>query len=128
MTLKETRNKRGFIKRRRKHQRRGRVVDLVYLKWVREQPCCVTGERGRMVTVGSVMRLDLVTVHHVRKFGSQKDDTRTIPLLQSLHQLTHCIPGTVCVEHGKMLFEAAYGVDVDEMAVFYRHKFLEETK
>jgi hypothetical protein len=54
-----------------------------------------------------------VTVHHVRFCGSPKNDRRTLPLAARLHMLTHCLPGTVCIEHGKKRFEETYDVDIE---------------
>ena len=87
------------IQRRRK-PRQGRVVDKEYLGFIAQQPCIVTGDRG-------------VTIHHVRRWGSPKDDRRTVPLVAELHMRTHEFPGQLCVERGKRIFEAFWGVDLE---------------
>jgi hypothetical protein len=87
------------IQRRRK-PRQGRVSDPQYLTFIAQQPCIVTGARD-------------VTIHHLRKWGSPKDDRRTVPLVAELHMRTHEFPGQLCVERGKRVFEAFWGVDLE---------------
>lgn len=106
-------------KARRAKPRRGRVRDPHYLEFIAQQPCIVTGERP-------------VTVHHVRRFGEPKDDTRTVPLVARLHMLTHETPSRhwfdvervetwnapvlgigPCVERGKEVFQAYWNVDLE---------------
>jgi hypothetical protein len=52
--------------------RKGRVKDPAYLSWCSKQPCCVSGELP-------------ATTHHVRSWGSPKDDTRVIRLAKRFH-------------------------------------------
>lgn len=85
---------------KRRRPRRGRVVDKPYLAWMATQRCCITGEWP-------------ATTHHVRFCGSQKDDRRTIRLVDRLHMLTHAKPGVPCVEQGKDHFESFHGVDIE---------------
>lgn len=59
-------------KARRRRLRRGRIVDRPYLRWCAKQPCCITGEYP-------------ATTHHVRKFGSPKNDRRVIRLAVRFH-------------------------------------------
>jgi hypothetical protein len=74
--------------------------DKVYLNWLHSQPCIVTGQLP-------------VTVHHVRSFGSRREDRRGVPLIASLHMLTHEVPGVPCVERGKQLFQSVWCVDLE---------------
>ncbi len=94
----------------RKKPRRGRVVDKEYLKWIHTQPCLVTGEGA-------------VTAHHVRRFGEQKDDRRTVPLVARLHMLVCEEPGHPCVERGKRVFERHWNVDLEAAIVLYNEKY-----
>lgn len=74
--------------------------DRAYLAFIASQPCVVTGERP-------------VTVHHVRSFGSHRDDRRTIPLVARLHMRTHEQPGYPCIERGKQVFERHWGINIE---------------
>ena len=91
------------IPRKRSKPRRGRVVDKARLKWAATQPCCITGEHP-------------ATTHHVREYGSPKDDTKIIRLVARLHQkaafdYTSSIP---CVEDGKEVFEEFHRVSIND--------------
>lgn len=64
-----------------------------YLKWVRSQPCCITG------------RTDNIVAHHIttaksRGMGTKADDFFCIPLTSETHQLLHSDP---------LEFEIMYG-------------------
>ncbi len=84
------------IKRRSK-PRRGRIVDKAYMAFIAEQPCIVSGERS--------------TVHHVRSYGSPKDDLRTLPLAPRYHMVQW---GPESIEAlGKKRFEERHGVDLE---------------
>jgi hypothetical protein len=91
---------RARVNPKRKTPRKGHVYDPAYLAWQAMQPCCVTG-------------IWPATTHHVRFCGSPKDDTRTIRLIKSLHQLVAAKPGTPCIEQGKKQFEEFHGIDIE---------------
>ena len=57
---------------KRRGVRRGRLVDPRYLAWCATQPCCISGELP-------------ATTHHVREFGSPKNDHRVIRLAERFH-------------------------------------------
>lgn len=96
---------------KRKEPRKGPIKDPEYVKWVAEtQPCIVTGRKD-------------VTIHHVRRYGSPKNDTIIVPLVAELHMLTHCRIGTVCAEHGKAAFYAVHGVDLEYEAWRLRKQY-----
>jgi len=80
--------------------RRGRVIDRNRLAWAAQKPCQITGEFP-------------ATTHHVREFGSPKDDTNIIRLVDYLHMKTAARPGIPCIEDGKELFEKFHGVTID---------------
>ncbi len=86
----------SVIKRRSK-PRRGRIVDKTYLAWIAAQPCLICGEPA--------------TVHHIRSFGSAKDDTRTLPLAPRYHMIQW---GPESIESlGKIKFQERHGVDLE---------------
>jgi hypothetical protein len=97
---------------KRAKPRRGSVKDPAYREWILAQPCIVTG------------RLD-VTGHHVRRFGSLKDDRRMVPLVAELHMLTHEVTKHApCVERGKAVFEQHWKVDLEAEIERLRAKYL----
>lgn len=103
-------------KKRKGGPRRGRVVDQDYLDWIHTQKCVIFhtawGE---------------VEAHHVRSFGSMKDDTRTIPLCPRHHRLTASVAGVICVEQGKLRFEEWYGVNLEALILEHQKRYTEET-
>lgn len=86
------------IKARRSKLRKGRVVDKAFLAFVASQPCLVSGRRP-------------ATVHHVRQYGSPKNDRRTVPLLAEFHM--HDFGPTSVERLGKAEFERVHGVDLE---------------
>lgn len=91
------RSKRPNAKRAK--PRKGRVYDRNRMAWAAQKPCQITGE-------------EIATTHHVREFGSPKDDTKIIRLAARLHMKTHAEPGIPCIEDGKELFEKFHGVSI----------------
>lgn len=87
--------------------------DPKYLEWIASLPCLVSGKRP-------------VTVHHVRFFGSPRDDRRTVPLVASLHMRTNETPGLPCVERGKKIFEAFWKVDLEDAIRIYNRLYDQE--
>lgn len=81
-----------------------------YMAWISSLPCCVTGKRP-------------VTVHHVRRFGSARDDFRTVPLIASLHMRGCEKPGLPCVERGKRVFEDRWNIDLEATILRLRAKY-----
>ena len=102
--------KRSSIRKKRSKPRRGRIADRKRLEWAAERPCQVTGEFP-------------ATTHHVRSFGSPKDDTRIIRLAPRLHMKTAAVPGTPCIEDGKELFEKFHGVNINRMVEDLRDEY-----
>lgn len=88
--------------------RRGRVVDTVYLAWIAQQPCLISGRRA--------------TVHHVRRYGEPKDDRRTLPLAPEYHMIQNG-PRTSIEALGKAKFEARYGVNLEASIVRYNQRY-----
>lgn len=104
--------KRVRPKPKRSKPRRGRVVDPKYMAWLATQPPLVFGP-GR------------ITIHHVRRFGEQKNDRRTVPLPASLHMIQDG-PYTSIEALGKRKFEARYGVDLEAAIVRYNARYEQE--
>lgn len=83
---------------KRKTPRRGRILDSKYLEWCSSRPCCVTGEWP-------------ATTHHVREYGSPKDDTQVIRLIAELHLHE---AGMQSIERlSKKLFEKTHGISIN---------------
>lgn len=98
--------------KRRTTPRRGRLVDAGYMAWLATQPPLVPGP-GRM------------TIHHVRRYGEQKNDRRTVPLPASLH-LIQDGPYTSIEALGKRKFEVMYGVDLEAAIIRYNEQYEQE--
>jgi hypothetical protein len=103
--------KRVQISRRRTMPRRGRLVDREYLAWLVAQGCMISGRPA--------------TVHHVRRYGSPKDDRRTLPLAPEFHLIQHG-PMTSIEALGKAGFEARYSVDLEAEILKYNELFDKE--
>jgi len=65
-------------------------------------PCLVSGKRA--------------TLHHVRRYGEQKNDRRVVPLAPEYH-LIQAGPQTSIEALGKKKFEARYGIDLEAAIV-----------
>src|SRR5579864_2907188 len=89
----------------RKKPRRGRLRDQAYLDWLHTQPSIVPTHDEKC---SSPCRL---TVHHVRRYGEQRDDRRGVPLWMCRHVYTF---GGSTVEHGKTAFEKRFGIDLEQ--------------
>ena len=66
-----------------------------------------------------------VTVHHVRQYGSPKNDRRTVPLLPEYH-LIQWGPKTSIEALGKKKFQEKYGVDLEAAIVAYNERYEQE--
>lgn len=97
------------VKAKRAAPRRGNVEDPKRLAWAATQPCQVTQRMGSMIN-GSWYP---ATTHHVRAFGSPKDDTRIIRLVVELHQ--HDFEPFSIERIGKAKWEKFWGVNVEAL-------------
>jgi hypothetical protein len=97
---KGARRKGRKLRRKSLKPKRGPIRDKKYWAWIHTQPCIVTGQLP-------------VTGHHVRNYGSPKDDRRAVPIIASRHMLTHEKPGFPCVERSKRNFERVYSIDLE---------------
>jgi hypothetical protein len=92
--------------------RRGRVIDLDYLAWLHTQPGVVNGGK-------------CYSVHHVRSFGSPKNDRRAIPLEFGYHTEQE---GAQSIERmDKQKWQEWTGVDI-EKEISRLNKLYEETR
>jgi hypothetical protein len=94
--------KRTAVKRHRATQRKGRVIDKNFLAWMHARPCLIAGRTGHVCQ-------GRITVHHVREFGSQKDDRKTLTLCEGAH--LHAF-SKEAIEHGKSAFELKFGISI----------------
>lgn len=108
------------IKKKRK-QRRGRVIDKECLAFTATQVCVVTKKKG--CPCYSETCKNRITVHHYREYGSLKDDTKVIPLLAHLHMLGFEIPGIPCIERGKKVFEKFHRIDIKAEVELNRERY-----
>jgi hypothetical protein len=88
--------------------RRGRVRDEEYLDWLHTQPSIVPSHDAWCL---GLRVWCVITVHHVRKYGSPKDDRRGVPIWKCRHQIGW---GHETVEHGKTAFEKRFGIDLEQ--------------
>lgn len=86
------------LRARRGGAGRGRVIDRPYLAWCALQPCCVTGEY-------------VATTHHVRAFGSPKNDRRVIRLVRRFH--LHDAGPLSIGRLSKAEFEAVHSISIE---------------
>ncbi len=90
--------KRVAVKKKRSTPRRGRVIDREYLAWLHTQPGVVFGGKTH-------------SVHHVREFGSPKNDYRSLPLEFGYHQIHE---GAESIEAiGKTKWQILHGVSIE---------------
>jgi hypothetical protein len=89
--------------------RQGQVKDPAYLSWCSKQPCCISGELP-------------ATTHHVRNFGSPKDDHRVIRLAKRFH-LYEAGPDSI-ERLGKTAFERKHGIGIEAEAVRLLERYL----
>lgn len=105
----------GCIKRRSR-PRRGRVIDKARIAWVHTLPCAIAGKHVCVLPI---------TAHHVRNFGSPKDDTRILPLCCAAH--FHGVSKDA-IEHGKRQFEKRFDVDIEELVAKYQRMYEQQKR
>lgn len=102
--------KRGSPPRKRRpgKPRRGRMVNEAFMRMVRARGCILVGRRDHMCFGG-------MTFHHVRAFGSPKNDEIGLGLCSDGHLAGY---SAVSIESlGKEKFEAYWSVSIaDEVA------------
>lgn len=90
------------------------MVDKLYLAYIGGEGCCVPL---------CPKSWGPVTVHHVREYGSPKDDRRTIPLCKTHH--LHDF-GPFSIERlGKKKFQAFWKIDLEVLIVWYNARYEE---
>lgn len=88
-----------------------RMEDPDYLRFIRRQPCCVSGVQSQ--------------AHHVvpeggGKVGAKVSDYRTVPLSFKLHDEYHRM--------GRTAFEAKRNIDLDLVQIQYLEMYLSALK
>jgi hypothetical protein len=101
----------------RKGVRRGRVIDRSYIEWMHRWPCLVA-MKGFDGCAG------VRTVHHVRRFGEQKNDWRTVTLCEA-HHMHGCGPDAVHAI-GKAGFRAKFGIELEVEILAYNYQWIAE--
>lgn len=121
--------KRSLVRRKRLGgPRRGRVLDKAFLAWMHTQPCLVFARAERANASQSQVRIltmcgEWLTVHHVRFFGSPKDDRRTLALCS--HHHLHMWP--LSIERlGKERFQEMFHVDIEAAITDYNERYAKE--
>lgn len=98
-------------KRRPGPPRRGRIVDKDYLAWLHTQPGQPHGGRT-------------ATVHHVRSFGSPKNDRRALPMEFGYHTIQE---GPRSIEAlGQRVWQLTHKVDIERAILAYQDLYLQE--
>ncbi len=107
-------------KRRKGPPRRGRVIDLEFMKWAAENnPCAVEGKRIESPC------FDRLTFHHLREYGSPKSDRRGLVLCvgHHLHE-----GGLQSIEQiGKVKFEHFFGISLNAESDALRERYERST-
>lgn len=85
-----------------------RYKDAKYLKWIRQQPCCVSGRQG-------------VDASHTWGMGgkTRRNDYVALPLTHELHMKLHGI--------GIKTFEDRYAVDFKDQIIGHLSKYISES-
>jgi hypothetical protein len=96
--------------------RRGRVVDLAFLEFVAGFICAVHQEWQHTGECSGPL-----TIHHVREFGSPKNDRRIIRLCSGHHLHGW---GRYSIERlGKAAFEGRYGLNIEQLILYYNEAY-----
>lgn len=92
--------------RRKNGARRGRVVDETFIAWAKETyPCEIAGRNGHLCD-------GVKTFHHVREYGSPKNDRRGLVLCAAGH-LKGFGPDAIH-ELGKDRWQERFAFDIEE--------------
>lgn len=94
--------KRTPVPKRRSKPRRGRLIDVDFVRWMHSHPCLIEGKAGHECS-------GPITFHHVREYGSPLNDRRGLALCAAAH--LHDF-GPDSIEHGKRQFEAKFGINI----------------
>lgn len=113
--------KRTRIKKRRSKPRRGRVHDPDFVAFVAATGICIVKLLAPEIEswTGYSCRGRL-TIHHVREYGSPKDDRKILLLCEGHHQHDF---GEYCIERGKKRFEQTFGIDIQKQIATYNEDY-----
>lgn len=118
---------RNPIKRKRNKPRRGRIVNGDFLQWMFDTQPCLVDQMAPLVIMRDLKNRSCrgrLTTHHVREFGSCKNDERTLRLCEGHH--LHDF-GPTAIEHGKKQFEELYGINIEAAIEHYQGLYREQT-
>ena len=102
--------------RRRSKPRRGGLVDEAFRERVRSTGCVIVSH-GTTAAAREHVCDTGPTIHHVRRFGSPKDDHLILPICESGH--LHGA-GPHSIERGKAQWERWWGIDIEEAVAQYQ--------
>ena len=111
--------RRSPIRKKRTKPRRGRVIDKDFLAWLARDRCAVHGDR---VCPGGWLGM---TIHHVREFGSPKNDRHTLLLCAPTHLQT--IDSEQSIEAlGKTKWQKFHNVNIKAKIIDYNERYESE--
>lgn len=97
--------------------RRGNVEDPAFLSFMAEVPLCAVAQFAPKFANECSQGL---TTHHVREYGSPKNDRKTIRLCTAHH--LHDF-GPWSIERGKKHFEQHTGLSIPALIVYYNEAY-----
>ena len=97
------------------------MVDTAYLAFMARRQCLVEA----MAPKFAVECLGRLTIHHLREYGSPKNDRRTVPLCEAHHLIQ---AGPFAIERGKRKFIERTGIDLEAAIGGYNLQFEKEGK
>jgi hypothetical protein len=114
------------IRAQRSKPRRGRLTDKKYIAWLAKQPCHIKQFayviENRAPEYSCAGR---VTVHHIRDYGSPKNDRRAVPLCMRHH--LHDF-GPFSIERGRRQFAETFGFAQEAAIDHYNEQYEREAK
>lgn len=91
-----------------------RHKDEIYKKYIKQQPCCITG----MIRINENTGKTESDPHHTISKGAGGSDLSCVPLLHELHQECHAI--------GQETFQNKYNIDFKDIQIKYLQQFIEQ--
>jgi len=114
-------NRSPVRKKRLGPARRGRVVDQAFIEWMHETQKCLVSTALYGPEGGQTWCSGRGTVHHVREYGSPKNDRHTLCLCEG-HHLHDFGPDSI-ERLGKKEFERRHGVDIEAAILNYNQQY-----
>ena len=91
-----------------------RYENKVYVEYIKQQPCCVTGMMIMNQDTGNIES----DPHHTKSKGAGGSDLSCVPLLHELHQECHSI--------GQNTFQEKYNIDFKDIQIKCMQRFIEQ--